>query len=323
MREGTLLPVELIDEIVGYVRHDKHALQACASVSRAWNAVARSYTFRRVTVKDEDKLSELEDLVQVDPDIGLCVRELIFGPFTPSKTYRASIKWVARIPRVLPAFLPQVRAIRFERLSDAAEYCDAKFFRAFTAFASVTRLVLDDSAVNIPTLRAFACSLPHLQELAVLGMLPLMVNVWQPPPLICRPRFTSLALDFAVQPSTTMADFLDWFHKSEARHTVRSLDLAVKVLDAKPVNTLLAAIGPTLDHLGLKLQALFSSSWECDRKCAPSPPAPADACHKAVAHHVPHLPIFFFFAQLSRAPSVSRPAAPYARWPCTTPCHVR
>ncbi|GJE88244.1 F-box protein [Phanerochaete sordida] len=264
MKEAIPLPVELIDEIVGYAKLDRRSLQACASVCKAWNAVTRAHVFRRVKVDDEPKLSDLESLLQANPDIGLSVRELTFGPFTPTKTYRASIRWAVRIPQVLPPLLPLVQTIRFVRLSDAGEYCDAAFFRGFTAFASATRLVLDDSALNIPTLRAFACSLPRLQELVVLGMLPLMVTVWKAPPLVCRPRFTALMLDFAVQPSTTMADFLDWFQKSDARHTVRSLDLAVKVLDAKPVNSLLAAIGPTLEHLGLKLQALFSSSWEFD-----------------------------------------------------------
>lgn len=264
MNEGTRLPVELIDEIVGYAKEDRHALQACASLNKAWNAVTRSHVFRRVKLQDEDKLSQFEDLLQGSPDLGLTVRELTFGPFTPSQTYRASIRWAARIPKILPPLLPLVQSIRFVRISDAAEYCDAKFFRAFAGFASVTQLVIDDSALNIPTLRAFACSLPRLQEFLVLGLIPLMVTVWSPPPLICRPRFTTLTLDFAVQPSTTMTEFLDWFLKSEARHTVRSLDLSVKVLDAKPVNSLLASVGPTLEHLGLKLQALFSSSWEFD-----------------------------------------------------------
>ena len=66
--------------------------------------------------------------------------------------------------------------------------------------------------------------------------------------------------------STTMADFIEWFLRSDARYTVRSLDLTVKVLDAKPVNQLLSRVGPNLEHLGLKLQALFSSQWEYDRK---------------------------------------------------------
>lgn len=266
MREGPHLPLELVDEIIGFTQYDKQALQACSSVCRAWNSVTRSYVFRRVRIRDENKLSAFETLLQKDSDIGIRVRELTFGPFTPPKTFRAAIRWVARIPRVLPTLLPLLRTIRFERLTDAAEYCDARFFRAFTTFASVTKLILDDSALNIPTLRAFACSLPRLQEFVVLEVVPLMVTVWQSPPLICRPRFTSLVIDFAVQPSTTLTEFIAWFQKSEARYTVRSLELAVKILDVKPVNHLLATIGPHLEHLGLKLQPLFSSSWECDRK---------------------------------------------------------
>ena len=264
--ESRRLPLELVDQIVELSQYDSKAMQACALVCRTWNSITRAYIFRSVRLQAGEQLTHFEDLVRQSPEIGQRVRELTFGPFTPTKTYRASMPWVARIPRTLPGLLPFVRTICFERLSDAAEYCDAKFFKAFHNFTPVTKLVLDDSALNIPTLRAFACSLPRLEEFVIQGLLPLMVTVWASPPLISKPRFTALTIDFAIQPSTTMADFIEWFLRSDARYTVRSLDLTVKVLDAKPVNQLLSRVGPNLEHLGLKLQALFSSQWEYDRK---------------------------------------------------------
>lgn len=260
------LPVELVDEIVKLSQHDAKTMRACSSVCRNWNSITRSYIFRRVRIQDGTQLDEFERIVQGCPEIGQRVRELTFGPFTPRATYRASLPWVQRAPKVLPSLLTSLHTIRFVRLSDSAEYCDAKFFRAFHAFASVTTLVLDDTALNMPTLRAFACSLPRLKALVIRALLPLMVTVWAPPPLVARPRFVALTIDFAVQPSTNMTEFLDWFLRSEARFTVRSLDLAVKVLDAKPVNQLLARIGPDLEHFGLKLQALMGSPWEFDRE---------------------------------------------------------
>jgi hypothetical protein len=264
--DGPRLPLELVDQVVGISQTDPDTVKACSSVCVAWNAIARSYIFGRVRVRDEILLDDLESILYESPEIGACVRELTFGPFTPRKTYRASMRWVTRIPKVLPRVLTSVQTIRFERLSDAAEYCDASFFRLFHGFTSATTLVLDDSAVNMPTLQAFACSLPNMNEFVVVGMLPLMVNVWPPPPFVDKARFTSLILDFAVQPSTTMIDFIAWFERSNACRTVTSLEVAIKVLDAKHVSRLLVRLGPNLRHLGLKMQALFSSDWEYDRE---------------------------------------------------------
>lgn len=263
------LPLELVDQVIGQAQHDRNTLKACCAVSREWNSLCHSYIFRKVRIRDGDALAGFERVVECNSAIGTRVREITFGPFTPERSFRASMPWVAAIPRKLPRLLPAVRTIRFERLSDAAEYCDAAFFRLFFNFAPTTRLVLYDSALNLPTLRAFACSLPHLEELVILGMTPLMVTVWPAPPLVSYPRFTALTVDFAIAPSTTLHEFIEWFLLCNAMHTLTSLDIAVKVLDVKAVNKLLSRIGPRLTHLGLTLQSMFDSDWEFDSKSRP------------------------------------------------------
>ena len=260
------LPLELVDQVIGQAQRDRSTLKACCAVSREWNSLCHSYIFRKVRIRDGDALDGFEQVVECNPAIGTRVREITFGPFTPDRSFRVSMPWVAAIPRILPRLLTAVRTIRFERLSDAAEYCNATFFRLFYAFASTRSLILYDSALNLPTLRAFACSLPHLEELVILGMTPLMVTVWPAPPLMSYPRFTALTVDFAIAPSTTLHEFIEWFLRCHATHTLTSLDIAVKVLDTKAVNKLLTRIGPRLKHLGLTLQSMFDSDWEFDSK---------------------------------------------------------
>ena len=268
------LPLELVDEIVHLSQADSATLKACSLVCSTWNAITRAYIFRRVQIRSEQRLDDFQHVVQASPEVGSRVREIVF---TLQETHRTTIRWAARIPRVLPELLPAVRTVRFQRLFDAAEYCDAPFFRQFHRFSTVRTLVLEDCALNMPTLEAFACALPRLERFVVTGLLPLMVNVWPRPPHMARPRFTALTFDFAVQPSATMIKFLEWFERSEAARTVTSLDLAVKALDAKAANHLLAKVGPNLRHLGLKMQALFSSDWEYDGE-GPPPYSSAPPC---------------------------------------------
>ncbi|KAI0685354.1 hypothetical protein BC835DRAFT_530101 [Cytidiella melzeri] len=259
---GGRLPLELVDQIIGFAAEDTSSLRASALTCHCWNAIIRCYMFRRVDIINEKRLQALEDVLQAAPHLDNHIRELSIGPFSP-QGHRESSRWVVRVPEHLPLFLTKVRTIRFIRLSDAGEFCDSEFFAMFYYFLSVTRLVLEDCAMNISVLQAFASSLPNLTELIITDMLPLMVTLWEAPPQLSSPRLTALVIDIAKTASPTMSNFLDWLLSTDSLNTLRSADFGFTILDAKVVKRSLLDIGPRLQHLGLHVKSMFESSeWE-------------------------------------------------------------
>ena len=265
-KHGGRLPLELVDQIMYFLADDLTTLKVCALTCHSWNSIGRSFMFRTVKMSNETRLVALENLLSLTPTLQSYVRELSIGPFSSYSKRPApyeGTRWVARIPEFLPQCMPNLHTIRFIRLSDAGEYCDAEFFAMFYYFVSVTKLVLDDCAMNTPVLQAFTSALPSLKELRVTDLLPLMVTLWDAPPQLDIPHITSLVLDFARTPSPMMSNFVDWLLSSPSRETLRSIDFGFTVLDAKVVKRCLLEIGPTLEHLGLRLKSMFESSeWE-------------------------------------------------------------
>ncbi len=223
--------------------------------------------FRRVDIANEKRLLALELVMQKAPHLDHYIREVAVGPFTP-QGHRGSNRWVQRIPENLTQLLTNVCTLRFIRLSDAGEFCDAEFFANLYYFTSATRLILEDCAMNPPVLQAFTASLPSLTDLVVHNILPLMVTVWEAPPQLTIPRLTTLVVDVANTASPTLTSFMEWLLSTHTLNTLRSVEFGFIVLDAKVVKRSLLAVGPRLQHLGLHLKSMFESSdWEHEREC--------------------------------------------------------
>ncbi|KAI0337461.1 hypothetical protein BDW22DRAFT_950995 [Trametopsis cervina] len=266
-RPGGRLPIELIHHIIYFVTEDTATLRACALVCHPWNIISRSHIFRRVNIVSEKRLSDFELVIQRAPHLDQYIRELSIGPFSLQQGQWEGCQWVSRVPETLPRWLTRVRTIRFVRLSDAGEFCDAEFFAMFYYFVSATLLILEDCALNISVLQAFASSLPNLATLVITNMMPLMVTIWEAPPQLTSPQITTIVLDFAKTPSPTMSNFLDWLMSTRTCGTLRSAEFGFTILDAKVIQRCLLEVGPRLEHLGLHLKSMFhSSEWEHDRE---------------------------------------------------------
>jgi hypothetical protein len=260
------LPLELIDLIFSFAAADIASMQACALTCHCWNNIVRSHMFHRVDIVNEKRLLAFESVLQAAPHFDCYIRELSIGPFT-SQGHRESSRWVTRVPENLPRRLTRVKTIRFIRLCDAGEFCDAEFFAMFYYFLSVSHLVLEDCAMNTPVLQAFASSLPHLTHLVISDLLPLMVTLWEAPPQLNRPRLAALVLDVAKTASPTLSNFMNWLLSTDSLETLRSVEFGFTILDAKVVNRTLLDLGSRLEHLGLHVKTMFESSeWEQERE---------------------------------------------------------
>ena len=265
-RQGGRLPLELVDNIIRFATGHISSLRSCALTCHHWNVIVRTHMFRRVDITGKKRLLALEKVLETTPHLGNYIRELSIGPFA-SQGRGENSRWVQRVPENLTQLLPEVRTIRFIRLSDAGEFCDAEFFAMFYYFTSATKLILQDCAMNISVLQAFASSLPNLTDLVIVDLLPLWVTVWEAPPLLASPLLTTLVFDVAKTASPTLSNFMEWLLSTDRLEELRSAEFGFTILDAKVVKRSLVNIGPNLEHLGLHIKPLFDSSeWEQERK---------------------------------------------------------
>ncbi|KAI0086908.1 hypothetical protein BDY19DRAFT_995351 [Irpex rosettiformis] len=269
-RHGGRLPIELVDQVIQYVYAaglgDLPSLRSCALTCHHWNNIARTYIFRRVDLTCQKRLRSLERVVENAPHIANYIREMTVGPMT-SQGRRHSKSWLQHMPENLSQWLDALHTVRFIRLSDAGEFCDAEFFSTFYYFTSVKRLILEDCAMNLAVLKAFACSLPGLTELIIVDLLPLLVTVWEAPPLLTTPPLTKLVLDVTNTASPTMENFMNWLfvhgNCGGRLHTLHSVEFGFTILDTKVVTNALNKIGSNLKHLGLHIKPMFETSeWE-------------------------------------------------------------
>ncbi len=80
------LPPEIFYRIYHFLPDDHHTLSACSRVSKQWYDVARHCLFSSIVVRGQSQYSDFCNLVELRPDIGICITELEFYPTPTSST---------------------------------------------------------------------------------------------------------------------------------------------------------------------------------------------------------------------------------------------
>lgn len=74
--DESLLPFETVENVASFLWNDFVTLSHCTLVSRRWYTAVRPFVFRRVVLRNPERLTELEDLLVKDPTVGYWIREL-------------------------------------------------------------------------------------------------------------------------------------------------------------------------------------------------------------------------------------------------------
>lgn len=258
------LPLELVEKAVKFAHGgvDGTTLASCASVCRSWRALSRPYIFERTEVSSSDRLAALEDLVEQDGDVGPLVRTLVVRPALELTTVPAP--WFRKLAKKLPAKLERLQAIELACLFELGDAFDGDFVRELAAFASVSRLVVDQCGMHMSLVYALAAALPALRDLRLGVIMPAARITPRAPEQLHPLCLDAAALDVGDVYPRGLRDVVDWVLASPSRETLRSLTLVARLATAPEVGRVLRELGPQLAELDLKLDIAFPAPLEAE-----------------------------------------------------------
>ncbi len=261
---SVLLPFELVDNVVGMTsnNNDNATLRACALVSQTWRDATRPYIFRKIKIADEPLLAALEALVTVDSTVGLLVRELTVQPRTQQEHTPSS--WLSRFPTLIPSYLTRLQTIQFIDLFEFGEYCNESFFREYSKFTSVERLIFHNCSLDLHLIYSYTCALPNVRHLQVGSTLPLPSMLSEPPPQLHSPRLSSIKLNLGQAYPMALEEILVWALASPSKESLRALSVSTRIVESTAVGNFIREIGGSLQHLDLHLAQSFGSPIEYD-----------------------------------------------------------
>lgn len=262
------LPFELVNTVVDtvYESGDMAAVQACTLVSRLWGLASRPYVFRKLTLTTEDKLRELEALIDGNPCVGSWVRDLTVQSFWPSNDQLPeTLSWIANVPP-LASKLTRLRTFQFIDICEYGEYMENDFFHAISAFTTVDRLVLRGCALAEHFIFALVTAFPRLRHLSIASPRPMTSMLFEAPSTLHPLHLISLDLDLGQRYPGLLESFMEWLISTPSRTSLIAFGATVRMLDSATIGNFIDVVGGRLEQLEIRLRQYVLAPMEYERE---------------------------------------------------------
>ena len=167
-RVGPVLPAEITDIIIDHLHDQPHALSACSLTCSNWLPRSRLHRFRDVELMDTSKFSSFAALITGAPEIGDCVKKLVFRSHCDEHTHNYHVPGLGE-PSCDRVCYPNVRTVVAAARDLRELRIDGLPLALFSAVSSSVESV-SLSFVSMPPaadLTRWIRSLPSLRSLAV------------------------------------------------------------------------------------------------------------------------------------------------------------
>ena len=239
------LPPEITDRILDHLHHDLETLRKCSLVCKEWLPRSRHHAFRRVTLRGGAKLEQLQEIIDTNPSLAHCIRELtlkIGNGIDPTSS------WLTTDLPPLIKRLPPITRLEV----DGEGVCYAEAFRPFP---SVRQLFLQHCIFY--TFNEFAeslCYLPSLQSFSCWGVMIGDSGTLKVPPatdLCPRPKIRKMEI-YSSRLDSGM--FVDWCIQEGITNSMEEITVwPMQRLHLHNVGRLVKAIGPNLIYFNIAL----------------------------------------------------------------------
>ncbi|KAI0790502.1 hypothetical protein C8Q75DRAFT_762131 [Abortiporus biennis] len=268
---STPLPLEIVEYLAGFFWEDQATLKVYTLICRSWNQVAKPYLYRSITIYDEFRLHELENLLESNKSMQHWIRELRIEGGLRSARDSPFDSWVFVLAMKLPNLLKRLHTLEFVSVqpypSGLATQQLEDFVSQMTGFLTLKCLSFIDCSFQGGVLLSFIHGPQHLEELHLHDIRMMSSTLVgqdsdHPPPSM---RLRQLKIH-STQPdyAQPLPEFLKWFTSKECMSTLQSVEIDVRYISGlKDTGAFLKTLGPTLRYLNLRFTD--SQHWGHDR----------------------------------------------------------
>ncbi|CAL1712141.1 unnamed protein product [Somion occarium] len=263
--------------VAEYGDEDRDVSFILSSLNKSWYTAARPLIYRRITVRREERLAELEKYIQQNPIVAAWIRVLRID-------HHFRDKWLLDVPRILKPILPKLQTIEIGRISHTPVIHKPTFFHDLSSFDSVHKLIVERVNLEWEFTNALACAFPNLKVLHFRKLnrehydlaekhanmhaaLDAAIN-WQPPPsiplpILHNPRFEEVIV--APEMSDYGVRVCGWLKKTETPKSIRTFRYHIlSTKDFESLGMFLSEVRSNLQHLHLSIKdSVTRPSYTC------------------------------------------------------------
>ncbi len=266
-----MLPLDivfLLIDVVAQLGDHGLTLRNCSIVCREWSSIARTYIFRKITVRGTCGIEDFFDILKSSPHIGRLVlqviyeQESLFTDATMSPQFHDFI-------RSLSGTLPNLHTLSLNgvfRNQDGPLQPD--LLKSFAALTSVSGLSITASITSTQFLITYISSFPNIRRLNINWL----EDGPNDAPSTYLPASQSVLTSVRLRNVDDLPRIFRHITSSNSAHVLRYLTLAVANGDSNHVSSFLREVGPTLEHLDLGLVTYYDAGPISEYHCMPINP---------------------------------------------------